>query len=396
MIRPLIIWISTIVLFILILYSKRHNTNWSDIEIGLLAFDILGGIAAWIYLVTSFDKLLHKKYSNLKATLLSVPFLLFSLIAGVAIISLFITKFSTSNQKSVTAVKEQHYNLINSGLKIGSSGEDVKILQSALAKDKSIYPSGSVSGYYGNLTQDAVVNFQRKYSIKESGVMDNQTTEKFNEVYGIQTRSYYLSLYPTNIPAPIYFDKQANTSDTDPIIDCVSSYPNCNGSSIRAPRSQCSKITCCQVGTNWSVYATVEKCNEAQNNSQPKQQTAPQNTTKTQGNNVYCWNNAYGYGYYTSSGDQCNLDNAKLGTYKICMDSQKMKSDSCNSTCKNTLNHDNDICAWAYTGSNAGIEQNNDKYGECLNGPGGSGENYSTCLGKCTEQYTQDIKQCAN
>ena len=119
------------------------------------------------------------------------------------------------------------------------------------------------------------------------------------------------------------------------------------------------------------------------------------NTRQSPGNNFYCWSNAYGYAYYTSSGDQCNLDNLKSGNYKLCMDIQNGKNDSCKSSCKNELEKNNSACAWAYTGSNAGIEQSSTKYGECLNGSGGSSELYGTCLGNCTDQYGQDIKQCS-
>lgn len=122
----------------------------------------------------------------------------------------------------------------------------------------------------------------------------------------------------------------------------------------------------------------------------------PQNrtSTSTSSNNVYCWDNIYHYGYYTNSGDKCNSDNARSLSYKTCTDTQKLKNDSCNSECKRKENEDSGICAWAYTGQNAGVEQNSDKYGECLNGTGGAGEKYATCLGKCGEQYANDIKQC--
>lgn len=199
MIKSLLIWLGTIIVLILILYSKTHNTNWSNIEFDLLILDVLVGILAWAVLVSTFDRFLHKKYSNLKATLLSLPFLLATLIAGIAIILFFITKFSINNQLSVTDVKEQHYNLINSGLKIGSTGDDVKILQVVLAQDKNIYPSSSVSGYYGNLTMEAVINFQKKYSVNQSGVLDEETTNKFNEIYGNNSRGYYLSKVPITV-----------------------------------------------------------------------------------------------------------------------------------------------------------------------------------------------------
>lgn len=164
----------------------------------------------------------------------------------------------------------------------------------------------------------------------------------------------------------------------------------CGGGTKYMLKSTCGKTYCCMYrdGRNVFLYDKSQCIDSSLVNINT------QNNVKTLGNNTYCWNNSYGYGYYTSSGDQCNLDNAKSGTNKACMDSQKIKSDSCATACQNKLNEDRAICAWAYTGPDAGIEQNSDKYGECLNGVGGIGEDYSICLGKCTEQYSQDIKQC--
>lgn len=64
---------------------------------------------------------------------------------------------------------------------------------------------------------------------------------------------------PTTKPTqPVYVDP-------DPIIDCSSSAPNCKGSSIRVHQSQCSKITCCQVGDKWSIYRSSDQCAQDQN-----------------------------------------------------------------------------------------------------------------------------------
>ncbi|HSX48999.1 MAG TPA: hypothetical protein VLE44_01955 [Candidatus Saccharimonadales bacterium] len=65
--------------------------------------------------------------------------------------------------------------------------------------------------------------------------------------------------------------------NNDPIIDCVSTYPNCNGSSIRLKQSQCSKIICCQVGDKWSVYPNKDSCTQAQGNSNPPGNSAENN-----------------------------------------------------------------------------------------------------------------------
>lgn len=115
------------------------------------------------------------------------------------------------------------------------------------------------------------------------------------------------------------------------------------------------------------------------------------NSSPTAGNTVYCWNNTYRYGYYTSSGDKCNEDNMRGAANALCQDTQKIKLNSCNSQCQRDHDENKAVCAWAYPGGN---EESNNKYGECLNGPGGVGEVYGACLDKCTNQYTQDLKQC--
>lgn len=51
----------------------------------------------------------------------------------------------------------------------GSSGASVTLLQQFLAADPSIYPEGTVSGYYGRLTQAAVGRWQAQNGIVSSG-----------------------------------------------------------------------------------------------------------------------------------------------------------------------------------------------------------------------------------
>lgn len=59
--------------------------------------------------------------------------------------------------------------LVGRSLKRGSSGDDVTRLQQFLARDASVYPEGTVSGYYGALTEKAVQRWQVKYHIVSSG-----------------------------------------------------------------------------------------------------------------------------------------------------------------------------------------------------------------------------------
>lgn len=54
-------------------------------------------------------------------------------------------------------------------LDVGARGADVSELQTFLAKDRTLYPEGLVTGYYGLLTQAAVSNFQSRNGIDTVG-----------------------------------------------------------------------------------------------------------------------------------------------------------------------------------------------------------------------------------
>lgn len=62
----------------------------------------------------------------------------------------------------------------------GSSGDDVRILQAILATDASIYPSGTITGFYGPATAKAVAKFQAKYNLAAVGKVGPQTLARLN------------------------------------------------------------------------------------------------------------------------------------------------------------------------------------------------------------------------
>lgn len=81
--------------------------------------------------------------------------------------------------------------LFQGDLKEGSKGTAVEMLQECLAKDKEIYPDGTVSGSFGALTKEAVMRFQQKYAndilkpsglSKGNGVVGPATRAKLNEI----------------------------------------------------------------------------------------------------------------------------------------------------------------------------------------------------------------------
>ena len=84
-------------------------------------------------------------------------------------------------------------NLIVKGpFAVGYRTEEVKVLQTLLARDPSVYPEGLVTGYYGEATVRAVQKFQSKYGLVSSGSPNTTgyglagpaTRAKINEVLG--------------------------------------------------------------------------------------------------------------------------------------------------------------------------------------------------------------------
>jgi peptidoglycan hydrolase-like protein with peptidoglycan-binding domain len=79
--------------------------------------------------------------------------------------------------------------IFNKPLYYGQSGKDVEYLQIFLkSQGEDIYPGGLITGYFGELTERAVINFQLKYGIIDSrespfaGYVGPSTRSKINEL----------------------------------------------------------------------------------------------------------------------------------------------------------------------------------------------------------------------
>lgn len=68
-----------------------------------------------------------------------------------------------------------------STIKQGSTGDQVAVLQALLAADPSIYPEGTVSGFFGKLTAQAVKRFQKKHDLEQVGNVGPKTLKKLQE-----------------------------------------------------------------------------------------------------------------------------------------------------------------------------------------------------------------------
>ena len=69
-----------------------------------------------------------------------------------------------------------------SDLREGSQDNEVTKLQTCLAKDKKVYPSGKITGYFGAETKTAVSKFQEKYALDAIGAVGKNTRAKLNEI----------------------------------------------------------------------------------------------------------------------------------------------------------------------------------------------------------------------
>jgi len=81
-------------------------------------------------------------------------------------------------------------------LQRGTSGSDVTSLQAFLAGDSRIYPEGTISGYFGPLTEAAVQRFQVRHAIVTSG---SPATTGYG-VVGPATRAAIASLCRGSVP----------------------------------------------------------------------------------------------------------------------------------------------------------------------------------------------------
>lgn len=69
---------------------------------------------------------------------------------------------------------------ISSQLQVGSRGSEVSTLQTFLAQDVALYPQGLVTGYFGNLTKNAVMNFQLRNELPAVGRVGPMTLPVIN------------------------------------------------------------------------------------------------------------------------------------------------------------------------------------------------------------------------
>ncbi|OGY63265.1 MAG: hypothetical protein A3J53_03380 [Candidatus Harrisonbacteria bacterium RIFCSPHIGHO2_02_FULL_40_20] len=101
----------------------------------------------------------------------------------------------------------------------GISGNDVKSLQIYLAQDKTIYPEGLTTGYFGNLTEAAVKRFQTKYGVDSVGAVGPKTRAKLKELRTLAAAVPTPSPEPTPQPAPQPIPEPTPAPEPAPVSD---------------------------------------------------------------------------------------------------------------------------------------------------------------------------------
>lgn len=59
----------------------------------------------------------------------------------------------------------------------GMRSGEIKALQEILKKDPTVYPEGYTTGYFGPLTERAIKKLQKKFSLPQTGIVDEPTSQ---------------------------------------------------------------------------------------------------------------------------------------------------------------------------------------------------------------------------
>lgn len=84
-------------------------------------------------------------------------------------------------------------------LEKGTRSDEVKTMQSLLAKDSEVYPEGFVTGYYGKLTVAAVKRFQNKHP-KSALTVESLTVPRISDIAATTTKTTMTITWKTDMP----------------------------------------------------------------------------------------------------------------------------------------------------------------------------------------------------
>lgn len=105
---------------------------------------------------------------------------------GIIVVQFFGTPINSSSILASDSTSRNAEDPKTNFLGLGAQGEEVRALQSLLAQDKEIYPQGLITGYFGALTENAVIRFQQKFNVlsfSEKGKIGPETRKKITQVF---------------------------------------------------------------------------------------------------------------------------------------------------------------------------------------------------------------------
>jgi peptidoglycan hydrolase-like protein with peptidoglycan-binding domain len=106
-----------------------------------------------------------------------------------------------------------HANMLGRYLSIGMSGSDVRALQVFLAQDSTIYPQGTITGYFGVLTKSAVSNFQSRNNISAIGRVGPATLAAINAQMGGIVIGNSFNSYPSPVITSVNLSTSRNAAN---------------------------------------------------------------------------------------------------------------------------------------------------------------------------------------
>jgi peptidoglycan hydrolase-like protein with peptidoglycan-binding domain len=90
-------------------------------------------------------------------------------------------------QAQLATLRGEIKNELKVGLREGVTDEDIKKVQELLATDPTLYPRGLVTGYFGPLTKEAVIAFQKRHGLEGTGEVDVATKTLMLEYFKEKT-----------------------------------------------------------------------------------------------------------------------------------------------------------------------------------------------------------------
>lgn len=109
---------------------------------------------------------------------------------------------------------------LNSQLRQGMRGEEVTELQELLAEDPDVYPEALITGFFGPLTREAVIKFQRKHGIDAVGEVGPITRIKIKAVLAGKRCNVNIKTMPPNVPSSPPIPDDARSDKEHKVILC--------------------------------------------------------------------------------------------------------------------------------------------------------------------------------